>query len=239
MNIRLSKRSLVENLLVPASKLSDNVSLDFDSESTCLKTLVTSSDNSTILLASIPCEVKDPFKCFVPDSKTFLRLFAGIEQENITLDIDSNVVKYSSSGLSFKYHLLDDSYINNKKAISEEKLDQLTFDTTFVLSKAKLSDILKFNSIIPDAEKLYFSTVDNKVVAKIGDEQKCNTNEINIDVSDAFKGESINDSIPLNIQNILLLSFNSDNISVSVNHKLKIFKFETPLTKYIISGLVK
>jgi DNA polymerase III sliding clamp (beta) subunit (PCNA family) len=240
MNIRLSKRSLVENLLVPASKLSDNVSLDFASDTSCLKTLVTSSDNSTILLASIPCELKDPFKCIIPDSKTFLRLFAGIDQENITLDIDSNVVKYSSSGLSFKYHLLDDSYINNKKAISEEKLDQLTFDTTFVLSKAKLSDILKFNSIIPDAEKLYFSTDNfNNVVAKIGDDQKCNTNEINIEVSEAFEGEAIIESIPLNIQNILLLSFNSDSISVSVNHKLKIFKFETPLTKYIISGLVK
>jgi len=167
-------------------------------------------------------------------------LFAGIDQENIELEVDSNVVKYSGTGLSFKYHLLDDSYSNTKKSISEEKLSQITFDTTFTLTKAKLSDILKFNSIIPDAEKLYFSTDSfNNVVAKIGDDQKCNTNEINIEVSEGFDGDSITESIPLNIQNILLLSFNSDNISVSVNHKLKIFKFETPLTKYIISGLVK
>jgi len=239
VNIKINKRSLVENLLVPASKISDNVCLDFTPSKTHIKTLVTSSDNSTMLLASIPCELEDPFKCIVPDCKTFLRLFSGIEEENITLVIDSNVVKYASSGLSFKYHLLDDSYYNTKKAISEEKLNGLTFDTTFELTKVKLTDILKFNSIVPDAEKLYFFTNKDKVIAKLGDEQKCNTNEINIDVSESFGGLTIEESIPLNIQNILLLSFNSDIILVSINHKLKIFKFETPLTKYIISGLVK
>ncbi len=239
MNIKISKRALVENLLTPASKLADNVSLSFPSDSSCVKTLVTSSDNSAILMASIPCKVTDPFNCVIPDSKTFLRLFSSIDADDITLDIESNVVKYKSSSVSFKYHLLDDSYLSNKKAISEEKLDQLSFDTTFDITKQKLSDILKFNSIVPDAEKLYFSTKDGKVFAKIGDEQKCNTNEINIEASEEFKGNEIVDNIPLNIQNILLLSFSSDTISVSVNHKLKIFKFETPLTKYIISGLVK
>jgi len=239
MNIKINKRSLVENLLVPASKLSDNVCLDFPSDSSSVKTLVTSSDNSTILLASVPCKVSDPFKCIIPDSKTFLRLFSGIDEDNIALDIESNVIKYSSPTISFKYHLLDDSYINNKKAISEEKLSQITFDTTFDLQKSKLSDILKFNSIVPDAEKLYFYTKDGKVFAKLGDEQKCNTNEINIEISESFEGEALSESIPINIQNILLLSFNSEVISIKINQKLKVFKFETPLTEYIISGLVK
>jgi hypothetical protein len=239
MNINLSKRDLVENLLAPASKLADNVSLDFSSDGSYMKTLVTSADNSTILLVSIPCKTKEPFKCIIPDSKTFLRLFASIDNDTISLDVDSNVVKYNSPTISFKYHLLDDSYISNKKAINEEKLSQLTFDTTFTLTKAKLSDILKFNSIVPDAEKLYFSTNGKKVIAKIGDEQKSNTNEINIEASESFQGEEMHESIPLNIQNILLLSFNSENITVSINHKLKVFKFDTPLTKYIISGLVK
>jgi len=238
VNIKLSKRFFVENLLIPASKLSDNVSLDFPLDQSVVKTLVTSSDNSTILLASVPCKVEDPFRCIIPDCKTFLRLFSGIETDDISLVIDSNVIQYKSPTISFKYHLLDDSYIN-KKAISEEKLDQLTFDTTFELSKAKLSDILKFNSIVPDAEKLYFYTEDGKVFSKLGDEQKCNTNEINIEVANSFDGEALNESIPLNIQNILLLSFNTDIITVSINHKLKVFKFETSLTKYIISGLVK
>lgn len=239
MNIKISKRALVENLLAPASKISDNVCFDFNSNPSQLKTLVTSSDNSIILLVNIPCEVKESFKCIIPDSKTFLRLFSSIDADSISLDVDSNVVKYNSPTVSFKYHLLDDSYLSNKKAISEDKLDQLTFDTTFELAKAKLSDILKFNSIVPDAEKLYFSTNKGKVVAKIGDEQKCNTNEIVIEVAESFTGSPITESIPLNIQNILLLSFNAETISVSINHKLKVFKFETLLTKYIISGLVK
>jgi len=71
MNIKLSKRSLVENLLVPASKLSDNISIEFASDSTSLKTLVTSSDGSTILLVSIPCEVKDPLSVLFLTQKPF------------------------------------------------------------------------------------------------------------------------------------------------------------------------
>jgi hypothetical protein len=237
MNIKFDKRNLVESLLVPASKLSDNICLSI--EQTLAKTLVTSSDNSIILIASVPCEAKEDFKCIIPDTKTFLRLFAGIDSNNLNLSVESNVIKYSDSSMSFKYHLLDDSYYSSKKSLSEEKLNQVTYDTTFNLPKAKLSDILKFNSIIPDAEKLYVSTNNGKVFAKIGDEQKSNTNEITTEVSDSYEGALIEDGIPINVQNILLLSFNSENITVGINHQLKIFKFETPYTKYIISGLVK
>jgi hypothetical protein len=135
--------------------------------------------------------------------------------------------------------LLDESYIVNKKSISEEKLNQLKFETTFVITKQKLSEIIKFNSIVPDAEKLYFLTEGTRVFAKLGDEQKSNTNEIVAEVSSSHEGQHLTDSFPINIQNVLLFSFGSDEIKVSVNHQLKIFKFETPCLSYIVSGLVK
>lgn len=236
MKLVVNKNSFADNLLIPASKLSDNVALKITTES--VSTLVTSSDNSTILQAKVPCKGEEGH-CIIPDCKAFLRLFSGIQEEEPSLNIESSLISFKSKNFSFKYHLLDENYFATKKSISEEKLDQLQFDTTFGLTKQKLNEILKFNSIIPDAEKLYFQTSRDTVIAKLGDDQKSNTNEIETEVAVLFAGEEINEKLPINIQNILLLSFSGDPIAVSINQSLKIFKFETSNTKYIISGLVK
>ena len=245
MKLHLNKNVFVNSLLGPVSKLSDNLLLDFQPSKQkagwSAKTIVSSADNSTILLGNIPCVVDNPFKCVIPDCKTFLRLFSGIDQDQIELDVDSNVIKYKQGSFSFKYHLLDESYVVNKKSISEEKLNALTFDTSFVMTKQKLSELIKFNSIVPDAEKLYFVTEGSKVLAKLGDELKTNTNEIVTEVSipGSIIGAPLVDKFPVNIQNILLFSFSEDEITVSINHQLKVFKFESSNLAYIVSGLVK
>jgi hypothetical protein len=243
MKLLLNKNTFVNNLLSPVSKLSDNLLLDFQPSDYkagwSAKTIVNSSDNSVILIGDIPCTVEEPFKCVIPDCKTFLRLFSGIDQDQINLDIDSNVIKYKEGSFSFKYHLLDESYVVNKKSISEEKLKALSFDTTFVMTKQKLSEIIKFNSIVPDAEKLYFATENGKMLAKLGDELKSNTNEIVTQISETYEGKNLADKFPVNIQSILLFSFNEDEIKVSINQALKVFKFESTNLTYIVSGLVK
>jgi hypothetical protein len=243
MKLTLNKTDFVNNLLGPVSKIADNLLIDFEPSNHKLgwsaKTLVSSSDNSAILLSNIPCVVQDPFKCVIPDCKTFLRLFSGIETEQIQLQIESNAIKYNDKTFSFKYHLLDESYIVNKKSINEEKLNNLSFDTSFSITKQKLSEIIKFNSIVPEAEKLYFVTENNKVLAKLGDEQKANTNEIVTEVCSQYNGHALLDGFPINIQNVLLFSFGSEEINVSVNQQLKVFKFESSSLKYIVSGLVK
>lgn len=242
MKLTFQKKSFVDNLLGPVSKLSDNLLLEFEetSKGYVAKTLVTSADNSVILLSRVESCVANPFRCVIPDCKTFLRLFSGIDQDSINLEVDSNVIKYKDKLFSFKYHLLDESYIVNKKSINEERLSKLTFDTEFDITKSVLSDIVKYNSIVPDAEKLYFFTEGNGVSVKLGDEQKTNTNEIVTEVSDSYNGSALSGTFPINIQNILLFAFNGDsNIKVSINHQLKVFKFTNSNLTYIVSGLVR
>ena len=243
MKITLNKDDFANNVLLPVSKLSDNVSIDFyydESSTPWAKTMVTSSDNSTILLSKSRCSLlEEPTKCIIPECKTFLRLFSGIPQDNLCLHINQNKIEYKEKDFSFKYFLLDESYVVNKKSISENKINSLCFDTTFKLTKQKLSEIIKYNSIVPEAEKLYFYTTDNSVVVKLGDEQRSNVNEITTEASMEFEGPSIDSAIPINIQNVLLFSFNLDEILVSINQSLKIFKFETSNLTYIVSGLVK
>lgn len=242
MKITFDKNSFLNNLLSPVSKLSDNLLLEFQQNSDKsweAKTLVSSSDNQTILMSKMACAVTEPFQCVIPDCKTFLRLFSGIEEDKVTLSFDANSIKYSNGPFSFKYHLLDESYVFNKKSVSESKLNALQYDTEFVITKQKFSEIIKYNSIIPDAEKLYFLTKDNTILFKISDEAKCNMNEIVSLASPSFEGSSLQGSFPLNIKNILLFTFNTEEILIKINQPLKVFCFQTPNLSYIVSGLVK
>lgn len=242
MKITFDKNSFLNNLLSPVSKLSDNLVLEFHNSPNKdweAKTIVSSSDNQTILMGKMSCTVTEPLQCVIPDCKTFLRLFSGIEEDQITLELDTNTIKYCNGPFSFKYHLLDESYIFNKKSISESKLNALTYDTEFTITKQKFSEIIKYNSIIPDAEKLYFVTKDSKVLFKISDESKCNMNEIVSLASPSFIGDPLQGSFPLNIKNILLFTFNNEEINIKINQSLKIFRFDTSHLSYIVSGLVK
>lgn len=241
MNLKIDKRLFLEQILIPTSKLTEHLCLDFTAGQDCeIKTLVSSEDNTTILMAKMPCRVTEGGSCTIPDCKTFLRLFSGIQEDGlIEISIEQNLVRYSSSSFSFKYHLLDEMYSVRRKAVSEEKLNQIVYDTNFTVTKSKFAELIKFNSIIPDAEKLYFVTKEGRVLAKLGDEQKANTNEIVTDTSNKFNGLTIPESMPINIQSLLLMSFNSEEIKVSINHKLKVFCFSTPHMKYVVSGLVK
>jgi len=242
MKVSLKRQTFVEALLSPASKIADNLQLHFvneDGKQYC-KTMTHSNDNSVIFLSNVPCSFDQPFSAIIPECKTFLRLFANVEQEQIELELNTNSIAYQTPSFSFKYHLLDESYLVNKKTVSEAKLNSLEFDTNFRAQKQKINDIVKYNSIIPEAEKVYFFTKDSgEVCAKVGDKERTNTNEIEFSVASSFSGKQLSLDFPLNVQHILLFSFSESEVEVSVNQQLKVFKFETSYSKYIISGLIK
>jgi hypothetical protein len=74
---------------------------------------------------------------------------------------------------------------------------------------------------------------------KIGDEQKANANQMTMVASATFSGLPPTIDAPISIQNMLLMSFVDQDIEVSINHKLKIYKFKTEAVSYIAFGLVK
>jgi len=241
MKLTVSKNSFLNYLVTPVSKIAEHLPISFCKEQnqSYIKSITNSNDNSVIFLSKVEASVENPSSIIIPDCKTFLRLLSNIETPNLILNFTSNCIEYKNDSLEFKYHLLDESYFSTKKSISEEKLSQIPFDTNFLLPKTKLTEIIKFNTIIPEAEKLYFFTKGGKVYTKIGDEQKLNTNQISFEVANSFKGNETESLFPINIQNLLLFSFVEDQINVSINQSLKIFKFETNNISYIVSGLVK
>jgi hypothetical protein len=239
MKLIVSRKSFLDNLLIPVSKLADNIAIKTEKNGT-LKSLVTTQDGSVVFLAQLSSKTTDSISCIIPECKTFIRLFSGIEQDEVCLNIDTNSISFKTDQLSFKYHLLDESYIVNKKSISEDKIKQLAFDTNFSLTKKTFSEIIKYQSILPDSTKIYFVTnAEGHVLAKIGDDTRDNTNELTIKASDSFQGKSISCSLPFDIQNFLMLSLSEEVVDVSININYKICKFQTEFTTYILSGLVK
>lgn len=243
MTFTVNREQFINSILSPSSKLTDNLLLFTETtnkQEKLLKTLTTSSDNSAILLSDCKFDGDVLSKLIIPEIKTFLRLFSNIDEELATLTINDNQIFYEDKKFSFKYFLLDEEYYTAKKSLNEAKLKALKYDNSFEISKNKFSEVLKYNAIIPEAEKVYFFTEKNAVYAQLGDKQKPNINEITTAISDKFIGPSFTDPIPLNVQTLLLLTFNTNSsINVAINTELKIVKFSSENLTYILSGLVK
>ncbi len=242
MKLTVNKEEFINLVLSPASKLTDNLLLFSETldKRNVLKTLTTSSDNTAILLTQCFFEGAAFNKLIIPEIKTFLRLLSNIENEVITIEINNNQIVYTDNKITFKYFLLDEEYYTSKKSLNEEKINSLKYDTTFTMPKSSFAEIIKYNAIIPEAEKLYIFTENNEVYAQLGDKQKPNINEITTRISQTYTGKALAESVPLNIQTILLLSFsNIENIEVAINTELKVVKFSSGNLKYILSGLVK
>lgn len=243
MRFTVNKEQFINSILSPSSKLTDNLLLFSESIKTgqnFIKTLTTSSDNSAILLSHCKYEGDIATKLIIPEIKTFLRLFSNIEEDYANLTINDNQIFYEDKKFSFKYFLLDEEYYTTKKSLNEAKLKALKYDNSFDITKNKFSEIIKYNAIIPEAEKVYFFTEKDRVYAQLGDKQKPNINEITTIISDNVNGPSLVEPIPLNIQTLLLLTFNTNStINVSINTELKIIKFSSEDLTYILSGLVK
>jgi hypothetical protein len=239
MTIKIDKKIFLDSFLIPISKLTDNVTIDFKVKE--ISTIVSSADNSVVLICNAPCDIEgDPIKCIIPDCKSFVRLVNTIEENEPVFVITDNKIVYKHKLISFKYHLLDEVYSISKKGLNENKLKSVEYDTEFTISKKQFSELLRLNTIIPDSEKMYFHTEDSSVFCRLADDQKANINEVRIEVSNKFTGKPLPEStFVINSQSLILTTFTNEHIKANVNHELKIFKFQTQFTCYMIFGLVK
>jgi hypothetical protein len=241
--LTLNKDSFLYRFLLPISKLTDNVSLIPDEKS--LYAICSSQDGSVILLATLKTEValKGFTKINLPDVKKFVRLLECIDSTTLELSLNGNHLCYSTPEFKFNYFLLEESYMQ-RCPVNPTKIKQLTYDTEFTLVNNKFNDVLKGSSIATDSDKLYFYTKNDQVFAELNDYERQNINNITYLVSDAYTGEPIKNTLPLNLENIRLLAgLKSESIKVKINNELKVTLFEIEddktTIKFIVSALVK
>jgi DNA polymerase III sliding clamp (beta) subunit (PCNA family) len=241
--IIFDKNVLVQKFLLPISKLADNVSLI--PKENLLYAVCATQDGNIVLLATLKTNtnLKDIPRLNLPDVKKFVRLLDCIEDNELKIRIENNHIKYETPQFKFNYFLLEDSYIQ-KCPVNPDKINQLTYDSEFILSGTKFNEVLRGSSIATDSDKVYFYTKDDNVYAELNDFERQNINNITYLIADSFTGEPIKNTLPLNLENIRLLAgLRVDQFKIKVNNNLKVTLFESKdndvCVKFIISALVK
>jgi hypothetical protein len=241
--LTFNKESFVQKFLQPISKLADNISIIPGEKE--LYAVCSSQDGSIVLLANLKSDINTQgiLKINLPDIKKFVRLLECVDDSKLELTLEGNHIKYNTSSFKFNYFLLEDSYMQ-RCPVNPDKIKQLSYDSSFVLSNSKFNEILKGSSIATDTDKLYFYTKNDSVYAELNDFERQNVNNITYLVTEKFSGEPIKNALPLNLENVRMLAgLRAENINVKINNALKVTLFEIEdeyvSIKFIISALVK
>jgi hypothetical protein len=175
--------------------------------------ITSAADNTLFLFGEYSCDTGITTTINIPDSKKLVRVLENIDTTDLKLKVNTNNIEYNGSQLKFKYHLYEEGFLT-KPAISVEKITSFKADITFTLSKAMLQKIFKGSSFATNTNKLYFYTDTGTLYAELTDRAKHNTDSYSLAIADVdFNLEPI----PVNINNIRLLSLIDAEIKVNIN----------------------
>lgn len=247
MEIQLNKKEIADQFLHPISRISEECSLSITADS--ISTLINDNSGAIILYAKIKTktglQLNESFALNFKDLRKLLKIFDCIPDENFNLKIGENAstIAYKSSQLSFKLHLVADNVIKKCNA-SVDKITKLTFDTTFDLTRDKMSEIIKGSIFSATADKVYFYTKDSNVFAELTDKAQHDTDSITFNVSNKYSGTDISSPLPFNMEILRLINSSTfDRLTVKINSTYKILLFEicteNALFKYVIPGYTK
>ena len=234
------KREFIQNFMNPISTLSPMCCIDV--QTTRLKTICSSTDNTMCLIADTPCVSEGELKVNIPDIKRLTGVFSCIKTKEVILNVVDNNIKYNDGEFKFSYHLLEDGIIK-KASINLTKVTSLEYDVSFVAEEQSLDTLFKGTSFAAATNKVYISTEDNKVVSELGDKTKHNVDNFISTLCSSYEGKGMTKPLPINLDTFRLITYNGcDKVKFSINTtygilKIDIVKGSTSLT-YILSALI-
>ena len=225
-------------LLDAISKINDSgVILDIKEDS--ISSLVASIDSTLILCSEYKTSSVFEDTINVPDVKKLRNVLDTIEDSNILLEINSNNLQYKGSGVKFKYHLFEEGFIT-KPSINLDKINSFKFDVEFKLNKNTLQRLFKGSTFASETNKIYFYTEDGNLMAELTDRARHNTDNFTLSLG---KIDIDLKPIPVNLDNIRLLSIINEEFNVSINTEYGVVVFDIEdkdiKLKYIISALTQ
>lgn len=242
--IKFKKDSFLSYYLLPISKVADNISI-IKQDDIFYTVCASQAGGSVVLYASYKTMEYTDIKSNIniPDIKKFIRLLDCIEKNDIEIEVHNNHLRYKDDVFKFNYFLLEDG-VMSRCPISPEKIKKLNYDSEFVLTVAKLQELLKGSSIATESDKIYISTKDAKVYAELNDFERHNVNNVCYQIADTYTGKDITAPIILGLESVRLLTgLKTHSFNVKINAELKIacleYVNEHIDVKFIISGLVK
>tara|TARA_R110000796_G_scaffold252503_1_gene387227 strand:- start:250 stop:978 length:729 start_codon:yes stop_codon:yes gene_type:complete len=234
-----NKKDFISNFLGPISNLNETCILEVKDNK--LISILASADSTIVCKGEVEIECDIETKINIPDIKKFIRVLEIIPTADIELNISSNNISYNKDGYKFRYHLLDDGIIK-QPSLNIDKVNKLTFDTSFEVKENNLSTIFKGSSFATETSKIYLYEEGEKIYGELGDRNRHNSDNFVCVLSEEYNG-SLPKALPINFDSFRLISFSgSKNIKFNVNTEMGVItctfdKGDTSLI-YIISALI-
>ncbi len=235
--LNIQGRSEFTKYLDSFSKIND--SFIGELEDSKLSIITASPDNTLIAYGEYACSSNYNISLNIPDSKKLVRVLDTVNTEDVELILNNNSIEYRGTSIKFKYHLFEEGFIT-KPALSVEKIKNFTHDISFKLTKQSLQTIIKGSSFITETNKLYLYTDNGKLIGELTDKARHNTDCYSIALCDA---DFHLQPIPVNFDNIRLMTLLDDIIDVNINtqYGVLIFTMKQNNTKlsYILTSLTQ
>ena len=240
---KLNRRSFIDNFLQPISKVNEQctITLSNDKAST-----LTSNINTTVFLhceSTLSCNIDDPISLNVGNVSKLQKAFECIQEDEPEFELNRNHLRYVSPDLKFNYHVLEDGVITTP-TVSIEKLSMVDIDTSFIITRDTLTNILRISSFTHDSNKIYFFSRDGQIYCELNDKTMPNIDSVEMIAAKSFAGAPIKTDLPLRLdwlRDFSTIKFDVVNVRYNDANKIVIFHIETDNTvlKYIVSGLTK
>tara|TARA_R110002051_G_scaffold174664_1_gene244849 strand:- start:1571 stop:2302 length:732 start_codon:yes stop_codon:yes gene_type:complete len=220
-----NKENFIQNFLNPVSRLNSSATLDIHDT---ISTIV--HNNSNIFLkAEYKIDWDDHPEegtLCLPDTIKLIKILSCLDESDIHLKIEENCIKYSSNINRFTYHLFDDSLSNNNP-FDFNKIDDITFDTKFKLTKEKNNTILKALPFVTESSKIYIKTENTNVYAELSDKKLQNVDSYTTLLADKYNGKDLDYELILDVELFRLIStlnFNEATININNQYKMLMLK---------------
>jgi len=236
--LKVTNKSEFLKFLDAVSKINDH-GVILDIEKGKVSSLVSSVDSTLILYSEYVTDLGFEDKLNVPDVKKLRHVIDTIEAEDIEIAINPNNLQYNGTDVKFKYHLYEEGFITRPN-INLDKISKFTSDVEFVIEKTSLHRIFKGSTFASETNKVYFYTENGQLMAELTDRSRHNTDNFTISLGSA---DFNLDPIPVNLDNIRLLSIIDDKFDVKINTEFGVVIFDIQndgiKLKYIISALTQ
>ena len=223
-----NKDNFIQNFLNPVSRLNSSATLEIHDT---ISTIV--HNNSNIFLKaeyniSWGDHPEEGTIC-LPDTVKLIKILSCLDETDICLKIEENCITYSDNFNRFKYHLFDDNLTSNN-AFDFNKIDNITFNTNFKLTREKNNAILKALPFVTESSKVYIKTENTNIYAELSDKKLQNVDSYTALIADEYNGDELDYELILDIELFRLIStLNFVEATIHINNKYKMLMIKLNL----------
>lgn len=247
MTLTLNKSVILDKILIPISRISDECSIKIQ---TGMTSAIVSDEGGHIMLYIKAGEcngIENDINLNFKDIRKVIKIFSCIEDSEFDVKVNDNasVISHKSGGMSFKLHLVNDNIIK-RTVVNINKIESLVFETQFDLNEARMRDIIKGSVISQDVSKAYIYSDNGEIFFNITDMAIQDTDSLTFKISDEYEGDDVTDPIAFNLDIFRLISnIKNNKIRIKINNTFKIILFEIEdreegvISKYILPAYTK